>query len=269
MRRTLRDPTSSAPALAVSAGAERPGQSHLAEAVAAGVLAQRPPLGNVPSPTPLSIRQRAGRSADTPNVRRASMGQARIPHEATLNLCTSHTASAPADTLLPADATQRLCSAAGDRGKPLGQHFGLAGSGAPSSITPAGEGTSSLVQHSLQPKKGICRTIPPTRTSHPQQPQLLHNDSFCKPRVQGTKGAGDAPGWPQSVCSTCSPHHALERVTGRKQGSPNEEIACKVSDILSPLSGRRKQTSDISSLLYTFKRLFLLKILCCRDTWFR
>ena len=43
-----------------------------------------------------------------------------------------------------------------------------------------------------------------------------------------------------------------ERVTGRKaRGLQMEEIACKCQTFLSPLSGRRKQTSDIFFLLYT------------------
>ena len=51
-----------------------------------------------------------------------------------------------------------------------------------------------------------------------------------------------------------------ERVTGRKaRGLQTEEIACKCQTFLSLLSGRRKQTSDIFSSLYKYKRRFLLK----------
>ena len=52
-----------------------------------------------------------------------------------------------------------------------------------------------------------------------------------------------------------------ERVTGRKaRGLQMEEIACKCQAFLSPLSGRKKQTSDIFfPSLYKFKRKFLLK----------
>ena len=61
-----------------------------------------------------------------------------------------------------------------------------------------------------------------------------------------------------------------ERVTGRKaRGLQTEERGCKCQTFLSLLSGRRKQTSDIFSSLYKFKRRFLsLKMLCCHDTWF-
>ena len=53
-----------------------------------------------------------------------------------------------------------------------------------------------------------------------------------------------------------------ERVTGRKaRGLQTEEIGCKCQTFLSLLIGRRKQTSDIFSSLYKFKRRFLLK--CC------
>ena len=53
---------------------------------------------------------------------------------------------------------------------------------------------------------------------------------------------------------------SIERVTGRKaRGLQTEETACKGQTLLSLLSGRRKQTSDIFfPSLYKFKR-FLLK----------
>ena len=45
---------------------------------------------------------------------------------------------------------------------------------------------------------------------------------------------------------------ATERVTGRKaRGLQTEETGCKCLTFLSLLSGRKKQTSDIFSLLYT------------------
>ena len=54
----------------------------------------------------------------------------------------------------------------------------------------------------------------------------------------------------------------LERVTGRKaRGLQMEERGCKCQTFLSLLSSRRKQTSNIFSSLYKFKRRFLLK--CC------
>ena len=67
----------------------------------------------------------------------------------------------------------------------------------------------------------------------------------------------------------CSNYHTIvlisqanERVTGRKaRGLQTEEGGCKCQTFLSLLSGRRKQTSDIFSSLYKFKRRFLLK--CC------
>ena len=53
-----------------------------------------------------------------------------------------------------------------------------------------------------------------------------------------------------------------ERVTGRKaRGLQTEEIGCNCQTFFSLLSGRKKQTSDIFSSLYKFKRMFLLK--CC------
>ena len=46
--------------------------------------------------------------------------------------------------------------------------------------------------------------------------------------------------------------HSSERVTGRKaRGLQMEEIGCKCQTILSLVSSRRKQTSDIFFLLYT------------------
>ena len=54
----------------------------------------------------------------------------------------------------------------------------------------------------------------------------------------------------------------IERVTGRKaRGLQMEERGCKGQTFFSLLSSRRKQTSDIFSSLYKFKRRFLLK--CC------
>ena len=53
-----------------------------------------------------------------------------------------------------------------------------------------------------------------------------------------------------------------ERVIGRKaRGLQTEEIGCNCQTFFSLLSGRKKQTSDIFSSLYKFKRMFLLK--CC------
>ena len=116
-----RPPSPSAPALAMSRemargqwGAEPHGQPRLAEAVAAGVLAQRPPLGNVPSPTPL-VHQAAGRPLCGHPRSPASMGQARIPTRPPRNLCTPHTASAPCRRLTHSVSAQ----AAGDRGQVL------------------------------------------------------------------------------------------------------------------------------------------------------
>ena len=72
--------------------------------------------------------------------------------------------------------------------------------------------------------------------------------------------------FPFSISDTFRPGRLIfwchiERVTGRKaRGLQMEKIACKCQTFLSPLSGRRKQTSGILfPSLYKFKRKFLLK----------
>ena len=95
-------------------GAEPHGQLRLAEAATTGVLAQRPPLGNVPLHTPL-VHQAAGRLLCGCPRGPASMGQARIPTRPPRNLCTPHTASAPCRRLTHSVSAQ----AAGDRGQVL------------------------------------------------------------------------------------------------------------------------------------------------------
>ena len=57
---------------------------------------------------------------------------------------------------------------------------------------------------------------------------------------------------------TVSHANTTERVTGRKaRGLQVEKRGCRCQTFLSLLSGRKKQTSDMFSSLYKFKRRFL------------
>ena len=82
---------------------------------------------------------------------------------------------------------------------------------------------------------------------------------FGVPHAGCLKGAP----WGQGPWSGSSAHPGAqgERVTGRKaRGLQMEEIGFKCQALLSLLSGRRKQTSNIFfPSLYKFKRRFLLK----------
>ena len=65
----------------------------------------------------------------------------------------------------------------------------------------------------------------------------------CRHREQTGEHSGGRRGWDE-----LREWPGNERVTGRKaRGLQMEEIACKCLIFLSPLSGRRKQTSDIFS----------------------
>ena len=56
--------------------------------------------------------------------------------------------------------------------------------------------------------------------------------------------------------------YGFKRVTGRKaRGLQVEKGGCRCQTFLSLLSGRKKQTSDMFSSLYKFKRRFLSA--CC------
>ena len=171
------------------------------------MLAQRPPLGNVPSPTPL-VHQAAGRPLCGHPRSPASMGQARIPTRPPRNLCTPHTASAPCRRLcsLPTPHTASLLRRQVTGGKSSGPALRSCRSGAPSQSPLRGRGPAPLYSIPSSQRKDL-QDYSPHPTS-PQQPQLLHNDSFCKPRVRGTKELV-MHRVATSECSTCSPHHAL------------------------------------------------------------
>ena len=128
------------------------------------------------SPCPSGSGQAALRAPHGP----ASMGQARIPMRPPWHLCTAHTASAPDDTSLTASLLRGQVT----RDKPSGPALRFLEVMSTLSITPSGEGGQLPCTGFPPAKERIYRTILPDPTS-PQQPQLLHNDSFCKPHVQG------------------------------------------------------------------------------------
>ena len=152
-------------------------------------------------PLPLSIRQRAGRSAGTP---------AALPRWARPGSPRGHpgTCALPTLPLLPADAshTASLLRRQVTGGKSSGPALRSCRSGAPSQSPLRGRGPAPLYSIPSSQRKDL-QDYSPHPTS-PQQPQLLHNDSFCKPRVRGTKELV-MHRVATSVCSTCSPHHAL------------------------------------------------------------
>lgn len=157
------------------------------------------------SPCPSGSGQAALRAPPQPCLD----GPGQDPHEATPEpvhsphcLCSLQTPLLPADASHTASLLRRQVTG----GKSSGPALRSCRSGAPSQSPLRGRGPAPLYSIPSSQRKDL-QDYSPHPTS-PQQPQLLHNDSFCKPRVRGTKELV-MHRVATSVCSTCSPHHAL------------------------------------------------------------
>lgn len=127
---------------------------------------------------PFSIRQQAGQSVGAPTA---------LPQWARPGSPRSHpgTCALPTLHLLPDCASHSVSAqGAGDRGQALWASTSvLVGQEHPLNHPLWGGGPAPLYRIPSSPRKEL-QDYSPTRP-HPA-PQLLNNDSFCKPRVQGT-----------------------------------------------------------------------------------